>query len=145
MAGNHIAYYDVLADNQVLRLTNFSPEPDVGGTAADEDQDTQIVVWRPAGDIQLSGGGNIRPVLCYNVDLDGADDFRLRVKIRGAQGDKTISTFTYSGNTTRQWMDPFLLSWVRRDQNLFIFERVSGGGSVEIRNVIVLYQRFIEK
>jgi hypothetical protein len=101
------------------------------------------LVWKPAGDIQLDGPGNIRPVLCYNVDLDGADDFRLRVKIRGAQGDQTISTFTYDGNTTRQWMDPFRLEWVRRDSNVFIFEKVSGNGAIQIRNVIVMYQRLI--
>lgn len=140
---NHIAYYDVLADNNVLGLPNFNPQQNVGGTAADESVNTQMVVWEPAGDIQLNGPGKIRPVLCYNVDLDGADSFRLRVKIRGAQGDKTISTFTYGGNTTRQWMDPFRLEWVRGDRNVFIFEKVSGGGAVEIRNVIVMYQRLI--
>ena len=140
---NHIAYYDVLADNNVLNLPNFDQEQDVGGTAADEALNNQLLVWKPAGDIQLDGPGNIRPVLCYNVDLDNADDFRLRVKIRGAQGDKTISTFTYGGNTTRQWMDPFQLEWVRKDSNVFIFEKMSGDGAVQIRNVIVMYQRLI--
>lgn len=140
---NHIAYYNVLADNSVLDIPNLNPQQEVGGTAANETQSTQMLVWKPAGDIQLNGPAHIRPVLCYNVDLDNATAFKLRVKIRGAQGDKTISTFTYGGNTTRQWMDPFLLEWVRRDSNIFIFEKAGGEGQIQIRNVIVMYQRLI--
>lgn len=141
---NHIAYYQVLSDNTTDQLPNLSPKQNVGGTAADEDVNTQLRVWRPAGDTQLNGDGSKRPVLCYNVDLNNCDSFHLRVLIRGKQGDKTISNFTFDGNTTRQFMDPFQLEWVRPDVNIFMFKLINrDGGNVIIRNAVIMYQRLI--
>lgn len=135
----HIAYYQVLTDNVTLPLSNFSP-------GAEESPNTQRVQWNPANDIKLDNDGSKRPVLCYQVDLENANGFTLRVQIRDPQGaDRTISTFSFDGNTTRQYMDPFSSKWVSKGNNKIFFRKLSGNGSggVIIRNVMVLYQRFI--
>ncbi len=135
----HIAYYQVLTDNVTLPLPNFSP-------GADESQNAQRVLWNPANDIKIDNDGSKRPVLCYQVDLESANDFVLRVQIRDPQGtDRTISTFTFDGNTTRQFMDPFPSQWLGTGNNKIFFQRLSGNGTggVIIRNVLVLYQRLI--
>jgi hypothetical protein len=136
----HIAYYQVLTDNVTLPLPNFSP-------GAGESQNLQRVQWNPANDIKLDNDGSRWPLLCYQVDLEGAGNFTLRVQIRDPQGaDRTISTFSFDGNTTRQFMDPFPSQWVGTGNNKIFFRRLSGTGSggVIIRNVVVLYQRFID-
>lgn len=140
----HIAYYQVLSDNSTDPLPNLNPRQNVGGTTADEDINTQMRFWTPADDIQLNGDASKRPMLCYQVDLNNCDSFQLRVMIRGKQGDKTISNFTFGGNTTRQFMDPFRLAWVSPTSNLFMFKLISkDGGNVIIRNTVIMYQRLI--
>jgi len=136
----HFAHYQVLTDNKVLNLPNLSPSGGTGVTA--ESQSKQRIIWNPANDISLDDGADTRPILCFNVDLDNADDFKLRVWILTDQGaQKTIFEWTYDGNSTRQIMEPFHLSWVNTGNNPIMFQKISGNGQVQIRNVIVMYQR----
>ena len=131
----HIAFYQVLTDDVVLPLPNLNP-------GNDEDQDTQRLTLNPANDIELNATGQHRPLLCYQVNLENADDFKLQVQVRDKQGAlRTISTWTFDGNTTRQFVNPFRLEWINSGNNIFFFKRLSGNGGVKIRNVVVFYQR----
>lgn len=133
----HIAYYDVLTDDVVLSLPQFEAKPP-------ESINQQIVKFDPANDIELDATGKSRPLLCYQVDLENADDFKLRVQVRDKQGaDRTVSNWTFDGNATRQFMDPFHLEWLQTGVNQIFFKKISGNGGVKIRNVVVFYQRDI--
>lgn len=132
----HFAFYHVLADNNVLTLPNFNP-------GDEEDINThRLVLEDPAGDIDLDVPAEFRPLLCYNVDADNADQFRLRVLVRDLQGaDREISDSRWNGQFTHQVMEPFPGKWLRKDRSKFFFKRESGAGGVQIRNVILFYIR----
>ena len=131
----HFAYYHVLTDDVVMALPQFN-------APSGEDLNTQRVTFNPTDDIELDGSGANRPLLCYQVDLDDASAFKLKVQIRDQQGaDRTISTWSFDGNDTRQFMDPFRLEWLHKGDHSIFFKRISGAGSVKIRNVVVFFQR----
>ncbi len=92
-----IAYYQVLTDDVLLPLPNPNP------TQVDENATTQKLTFNPADDVKLSGAGENRPLLSYQVDLENANDFKLRVEVRKDGGPlRTISTWTFDGNATRR-------------------------------------------
>lgn len=132
----HFVFYHVLADNNVLSLPNF----DAGD---EEDINThRLVLEDPATDIDLDVPASFRPLLCYNVDADNANQFRLRVLVRDLQGaSREISDSLWNGQFTHQVMEPFPAKWLRKDGSKFFFKKESGEGSVQIRNVILFYMR----
>ncbi len=134
----HIAYYQVLTDNVILPLPNTNP------SGTEENETTQKLIFNPANDIELNASGQHRPLISYQVDLESANDFKLRVQVRKPGGAlKTINTWTFDGNATRQFEDPFRLEWISNSDNVIFFRKISGNDGVIVRNVVVFYQRDI--
>lgn len=133
----HIACYQLLTDDVALPLPNDLP--DLGET-----RDAQKIQWNAPDESEIAKDRSRRPVLCYQVELQSAEPFRLRVQLRDRNGAlRTISTRSLCDRMARQVMDPFPANWVRSGNNRILFRRLAGQGRLFIRDVMVLYQRLV--
>ncbi len=133
----HIACYQLLTDDAVLPLPNDLP--DLGET-----RNAQKVQWNAPAEYEIAKDRSRRPVLCYQVELQSTEAFRLRVQLRDRDGAlRTIGTRSIYDRIARQVMDPFPADWVRSGNNRIFFRRLAGQGRLFIRDVMVLYQRLV--
>lgn len=140
----HSAHYQVLTDNVVLHLPNLSPSGGTGETA--ENIKRQRKIWNPPNDIKIDGPGNSRPVLCFQVNPENANNFKLRVwRLTQSGAKKTILNWTFNNGQAMHFMEPFDTDGLHVGNNPIMFEDVSNNnssGQLIIRNVMVMYQRF---
>lgn len=126
----HVAFYRVVTDTTVIRF------PGEGSTAT-----TQDVTFNATNDIVLNES-EARPILGLLMDPGEDSKVKLDIFIRDLSGaDRKITTWNLSGGTSRYSMEPIKPEWVRKGDNKIIFKADVDRGSLEIRNIIVFFQR----
>ena len=126
----NVAFYRVVTDATVIRF------PGEGSTAT-----TQDVTFNTTNDIVLNESES-RPILGFLMDPSENSKVKLEIFIRDLSGaDRKITTWNLSGGASRYTMEPIKPEWVRKGDNKIIFKADVDQGSVEIKNIIVFFQR----
>jgi protein gp37 len=79
------------------------------------------------------------------MDPSNGASIKLEVFIRDISGaDRKITTWNLKGGGSRWTMEPIKPEWVRKNsENKLIFKADIDAGSLDIKNVVVFYQRYI--
>lgn len=128
-----LAFYRVVTDVTEVRLP----------TGEGSHPNSKELTFLTTDDIELNES-DLRPLLCFQIDPNDDVSQKLEVFIRDLAGaDRKICTWNLNSGTARWTMEPVKSEWVRKGENKIIF-KVSGHGTIVIRNIVFFFHRNVD-